>query len=55
MLAVGVKDVSHCGHGNHMVPREEMTKMISDNWKSWRRVCKACKEATLERRAKAKK
>lgn len=55
MLAAGVKDVVYCGHGHHMVPREEMTKMLSDDGKSWRRVCKACKEATLERRQKVKR
>lgn len=55
MLAPGVKDLSHCGYGSHMVTREEMTKMLSDNGKVWRRVCKDCKEATLERRQKAKR
>lgn len=55
MLAAGIKDVTHCLQGNHMFPREEMTQMLNDNGKNWRRVCKTCKEETLDRRAKAKK
>lgn len=54
MLAAGVKDIKHCGHGHHMVPRNEMTKMLSDNGKVWRSVCVTCKELVMERRRKAK-
>lgn len=55
MLAAGIKDVMHCGHGHHMVPRAEITKMLSDDGKSWRVVCKACKDSIYERRSKAKR
>jgi len=49
-----VKDVVFCPQGNHMVPRDQMTKMLNDNGKSWRRVCIECKEATYERRKRDK-
>lgn len=55
MLAPGIKDTTHCQRGNHMVPRAEITKMLNDTGKAWIRCCQQCKDAALERRAKAKK
>lgn len=55
MLAAGIKDTSWCGRGNHMVPRDEITKLLNDTGTAWVRCCQQCKDAALERRAKAKK
>lgn len=55
MLAPGIKDTTYCQRGNHSVPRAEITKMLNDTGTTWIRICKDCKEAALERRAKAKK
>lgn len=46
-----VKDVQYCQQGGHMVPRDQMTKLRSDDGKTERSVCIACREATLEYRA----
>lgn len=48
-----IKDISYCmrkGHG-HSVPREEMTKMLADDGKTWIRICVTCKEEAMDRRA----
>lgn len=54
MLAPGIKDTTYCQRGNHSVPRAEITKMLNDTGTTWIGICNECKEAALERRAKAK-
>lgn len=56
-MKIDVKDVSFCprrGMG-HQVPRNEMTKMLADDGKTWIRICVGCKDEVMDRRAKAKK
>lgn len=55
MLTVGIRDVVYCSQGSHMVPRAEISKLYADDGKTSRVCCVTCKEAALERRAKAKK
>ena len=51
-MKTDVKDVSFCPRGNHCVPRSEMTTMQSDDGKSAVRTCVACKNETMDMRAK---
>ena len=51
-MRTDVKDISYCmrkGHG-HSVPRDQMTKMLADDGKTWIRICVDCKDAAMERR-----
>jgi len=54
-MKIDVKDVSFCQHKQHMVPRDQMTKLRSDNGKMSRNVCLECREAVMARRVKEKK
>lgn len=49
-MRTDIKDVQFCPHSQHIVPRAEMTRILSDDGKVWRRICKSCKESTFERR-----
>ena len=52
-----IKDVSFClrkGMG-HSVPRDQMTKMLADDGKTWIRTCVDCKDAAIERRNVARR
>lgn len=52
-MKTDVKDVSFCSRKGmgHMVPRSEMTKMLTDNGKTWIRICVGCKSDAIDRRA----
>ncbi len=54
-MKTDVKDLSFCRQRNHIVPRADMTKMLSDDGKSWRMVCQTCKDDALEFRKNAKR
>ncbi len=51
----GVKDVLYCPRRNHIVPREQMTTVLSDDGKKMIRACAKCREEILEARAQRKK
>ena len=56
-MRTDIKDVSYClrkGMG-HSVPRDQMTKMLADDGKTWIRTCVECKDAAIERRKKIRK
>lgn len=54
-MKIDVKDVSFCQHSRHMVPRDQMTKLRSEDGKSSRNVCLACREEVMVLRVKVKK
>jgi len=47
-------DTKFCRQGNHIVPREIMTKLRSDDGKTERDVCEPCRKEAIERRAAIK-
>lgn len=48
MPITAVKDVQHCSHNNHLVPREKMTT-IPTTWGN-RPICEDCKAKVQEGR-----
>ena len=45
------KDVCFCRHGSHVVPRETMTKLRSDDGKTERDCCETCRKEVMDKRA----
>ena len=47
-------DTKFCRQKNHIVPREMMTKLRSDDGRTERDVCEPCRKEAMDRRAAIK-
>lgn len=45
----------YCLQGKHVVEPEEMSRVLNDDGKGWRRMCSECKSKLLDLRAEAKR
>lgn len=53
-MKTNITNVGYCRQGSHIVPRELMTKLRSDDGKSERDCCQDCRKEATDRRAEIK-